>query len=85
MYSKILVANDGSPGGLKALGAAIELARSGRRHLIEAPPTPSAITAYWATLRSEAILEAWFGDNGYCGSPSPPSGRRSGGLLGHRL
>jgi hypothetical protein len=36
----------------------------GRRQLIEAPPTPSATTAYWATLRSEAILEAWFGDNG---------------------
>jgi hypothetical protein len=37
---------------------------SGRRQLIEAPPTPSATTAYWATLKSEAILEAWFGDNG---------------------
>ena len=27
MYSKILAANDGSPGGLKALDAAIQLAR----------------------------------------------------------
>jgi nucleotide-binding universal stress UspA family protein len=48
MYSKILVANDGSPGGLKALDAAIELARQvfAELHMItveELPRFPASI------------------------------------------
>ena len=48
MYSKILVANDGSPGGLKALDAAIELARqvSAELHMVtveELPCFPASI------------------------------------------
>ena len=48
MYSKILAANDGSPGGLKALDAAIELARqvSAELHMVtveELPRFPASI------------------------------------------
>jgi nucleotide-binding universal stress UspA family protein len=48
MYRKILAANDGSPGGLKALGAAIELARqvSAELHMVtveELPRFPASI------------------------------------------
>jgi nucleotide-binding universal stress UspA family protein len=48
MYSKILTANDGSPGGLKALDAAIELARQGpaELHMVtveELPRFPASI------------------------------------------
>jgi nucleotide-binding universal stress UspA family protein len=48
MYSKILAANDGSPGGLKALAAAIELARqvSAELHMVtveELPRFPASI------------------------------------------
>jgi nucleotide-binding universal stress UspA family protein len=48
MYSRILAANDGSPGGQKALAAAIELARqiSAELHMItveELPRFPASI------------------------------------------
>jgi nucleotide-binding universal stress UspA family protein len=48
MYSKILAANDGSPGGRKALDAAIELARqvSAELHMVtveELPRFPASI------------------------------------------
>jgi nucleotide-binding universal stress UspA family protein len=48
MYSKILAANDGSPGGLKAFDAAIELARqvSAELHMMtveELPRFPASI------------------------------------------
>jgi len=48
MYSKILAANDGSPGGLKALDAAIQLARrvSAKLHMVtveELPRFPASI------------------------------------------
>jgi len=48
MYSKILAANDGSPGGLMALDAAIELARqvSAELHMVtveELPRFPASI------------------------------------------
>src|SRR5215831_15119889 len=48
MYSRILAANDGSPGGLKALDRAIELARqvSAELHMItveELPRFPASI------------------------------------------
>jgi nucleotide-binding universal stress UspA family protein len=48
MYRKILAANDGSPGDLKALGAAIELARkvSAELHMVtveELPRFPASI------------------------------------------
>jgi nucleotide-binding universal stress UspA family protein len=48
MYSKILAANDGSPGGVKALAAAIEMARqiSAELHMVtveELPRFPASI------------------------------------------
>ena len=48
MYSRILVANDGSPGGQKALSGAIELARklSAELHMVtveELPRFPASI------------------------------------------
>ena len=48
MYSRILVANDGSPGGQKALSDAIELARelSAELHMVtveELPRFPASI------------------------------------------
>jgi nucleotide-binding universal stress UspA family protein len=48
MYPKILAANDGSPGGKKALAAAIELARqnSAELHMVtveELPRLPATI------------------------------------------
>ena len=48
MYSKILAANDGSPGGLMALDAAIELARqvSAELHMVtveELPRFPASV------------------------------------------
>jgi nucleotide-binding universal stress UspA family protein len=48
MYTRILAANDGSPGGHKALGGAIELARkiSAELHMVtveELPRFPASI------------------------------------------
>jgi nucleotide-binding universal stress UspA family protein len=48
MYTRILAANDGSPGGQKALGGAIELARkiSAELHMVtveELPRFPASI------------------------------------------
>src|SRR6516162_9703385 len=94
MYSRILVANDGSPGGQKALSGAIELARklSAELHMVtveELPRFPASIDEIAeekdeANHRFAPVIDAAKAGEGGRGGYRDPSRPRPRRQRGHR-